>query len=75
MKIIKFKLKTKDGEVVNLEEVDSLSFGIPGSDHFENCKDLFITCKQGQLRFDTEDIVKLSFNIEQSLSYLEIKGC
>ena len=75
MKIIKFKVKTKNGELVKLEEIDTLSFGILVDGNFRaETKELFITCKQGNLRFNLEDICDISFNLEHEKFYQHIES-
>ena len=75
MRIIKFKVKTKNGESVKLEEISSLSFGIMVDDRFNaETKELFITCKQGHLRFNLEDIRGISFELEHEKIYQIIES-
>ena len=73
MKITNFKVKTRNGEVVKLEEISSLSFGIMIDDRFNaETKELFITCKQGHLRFPLDEVGDISFNLDREKSYIHI---
>ena len=73
MKIINFRVKTRKGELVKLEEVSSLSFGIMVDDHFNaETKKLFITCKQGNLSFPLDEVGEISFKLDKEKSYVDI---
>ena len=73
MKITNFKVKTRNGEVVKLQEIETLSFGILVDDHFKaETKELFITCKQGHLRFSLDEVGDISFNLDREKSYIRI---
>lgn len=75
MKISKFKVKTRNGEILKLEEIETLSFGSLVDDRFKaETKELFITCKQGHLKFNLEDISDISFNLEREKSYLHVES-
>ena len=73
MKITNFKVKTRNGEVVKLEEIETLSFGILVDDRFKaETKELFITCKQGHLKFSLDEIGDISFNLDHEKHVIRI---
>ena len=73
MRIIKFKVKTKNGEVVRFEEVGYLGFGVMADDRFKaETKELFISCKQGHLNFPLNEITEISFDLEQEKIFIHI---
>lgn len=75
MKISKFRVKTINGELVKLEEIETLGFGICVSDRYKpETKELFITCEKGQLRFNLEDVCEISFNLDHEKSFLHIES-
>ena len=73
MKLTKFKIRTNKGEVIKLEEISMLSFGIMTDDHFNaETKDLFIVCKQGHLRFPLDEIVEIQVDLSKEKSTVHI---
>lgn len=73
MKLTDFKIKTEKGEVIKLEEISMLSFGIMTDDRFNaETKDLFISCKQGHLRFSLDEITEISLNLDKEKSFIHI---
>ena len=74
-KILNFKVKTVKGELVRLGEIGTLSFGILTNERFiAETNELFITCKQGNLKFNLEDICGISFNLDNKDFCLHIES-
>lgn len=75
MKILYFTVKTINGESINLKEIETLSFGCLTDDRWKaETKELFITCKQGNLKFNLEDICSISFNLDNKDFCLHIES-
>lgn len=73
MKLTNFKIKTNKGEVIKLEEISMLSFGIMTDDRYNaDTKELFITCKQGHLRFPLDEISEITVNLDKEKSFIHI---
>lgn len=75
MKITKLKIRTSKGEILKLNNVTSINFGIVTDDKWgAKTDEIFITSDSGHNRFFLDEICVIEFNLEKENIGLHIES-